>query len=286
MKSWSLQKSSVVVLTLLLLVATSGYSETVEEGGALSQNKALLINAMGALFNDHDSDAAKALFRDDYIQHNPNVPDGLAPILGIIPALKEAEFSYEVHRIIADGDLVLTHSTASNAEFFGANQVVAFDLWRVEDGKVAEHWDSIIPVYKETASGRSQTDGATEVTDVEKTDVNKKLVERFVREVLISEDFSKMSTYIRDGVYAQHNPVVEDGPEALQRVISKSGLKNHKIHRVVGEGNFVLTQSEGDWDGTPYAIYDLFRVEDGFIVEHWDVLQEIPSEMAHENGMF
>ena len=252
----------------------------------MSENKLLLTKAMNALFNEHNVEEVNTLYREDYIQHNPHVPTGLEPILGLVPALKEANFKYEVHRMIEDGNLILTHSTAYNAEFFGANKVIAFDLWRIEDGKVAEHWDSIIPLYEKTASGRTQTNGATEITDLDKTAENKKLVESFVTEVLIAEDFSKMGNYIRNGLYDQHNPLVKDGPEALQKVIAEAGLKNHKIHRVIGEGNFVLTQSEGDWNGKPMAIYDLFRVEDGYIVEHWDVLQEIPAEMAHENGMF
>lgn len=252
----------------------------------MSENKELLTRAMSALFNEHDVPGVKELYTEDYIQHNPNVPTGLEPILGLVPALQDADFSYDVHRMIEDGDLILTHSTAYNAEVFGAKKVVAFDLWRIEDGKVAEHWDAIIPVHQDTASGRTQTDGTTEVVDLDKTDENKRLVEAFVTEVLIAEDFSQMGNYIRNGLYDQHNPLVQDGPEALEKVISEAGLRNHKIHRVVGEGNFVLTQSEGDWNGRPMAIYDLFRVERGYIVEHWDVLQEIPSAMAHENGMF
>ena len=60
----------------------------------------------------------------------------------------------------------------------------------------------------------------------------------------------------------------------------------HKTHRIIAEGNFVVFHSEGEWGGKPQSFFDLFRVEDGKIVEHWDVIQEIPSEMAHENGMF
>ena len=94
----------------------------------------------------------------------------------------------------------------------------------------------------------------------------------------------KMGDYISNGVYDQHNPVVKDGPEALKAALGE--IKNNKLHRVVGEGNFVLTQAEGTWSGKPVAIYDLFRVADGQIVEHWDVIQEIPAEMAHTNGIF
>ena len=58
------------------------------------------------------------------------------------------------------------------------------------------------------------------------------------------------------------------------------------VHFVVAEGNFVLTASEGTFADKPTAFYDLFRVEDGMIVEHWDVISDIPSEMAHDNGKF
>ena len=59
-----------------------------------------------------------------------------------------------------------------------------------------------------------------------------------------------------------------------------------KLHRVVGEGNFVLTQSGGSFAGQPYAFYDLFRLENGKIAEHWDVMQPIPAELPHSNAMF
>ncbi|MEO0367535.1 MAG: nuclear transport factor 2 family protein [Pseudomonadota bacterium] len=276
--------SKAVIFALMFCVVAFQSSQSSEN--SLSAKKALVTKGMDALFKDFDEQAMRSLFTPSYIQHNPNVPSGLDPVLGLLPVLKDAGFDYETHRMIEDGDLVLTHTTYTNAQVFGAPTVIAFDIWRVEEGKIAEHWDAIIPLYTETASGRSQTDGATQITDLDETESNKLLVKGFVSEVLISEDFTKMETYIRDGVYAQHNPVVEDGPAALQTVIEQSGLKNHTIHRVIGEGNFVLTQSEGNWNDKPMAIYDLFRVEDGYIVEHWDVLQEIPAQMAHDNGMF
>jgi predicted SnoaL-like aldol condensation-catalyzing enzyme len=64
-------------------------------------------------------------------------------------------------------------------------------------------------------------------------------------------------------------------------------FKYTKIHKVLGEGNFVLTVSEGEWNGKQHAFYDLLRFEDGLAVEHWDVIQEIPGEnLANDNGMF
>ncbi|MEM6692445.1 MAG: nuclear transport factor 2 family protein [Planctomycetota bacterium] len=247
-------------------------------------NKAICKQAMNALFKDFDAEALSKSLTKDYIQHNPHVPSGLDAIINLLPVLKEAGLTYETHRMLEDDDLVLTHTTYANADVFGAKTVIAFDVWRIENGRVAEHWDAIIAEHETTASGRSQTDGATDIGESNKTEENKALVESFVTEVLINEQTDKMEDYLRDGVYDQHNPLVEDGPDALKQALTQ--IHNHRIHRVIGEGNFVLTQSEGSWNEKPVAIYDLFRVDAGKIAEHWDVIQEIPAEMAHANGMF
>ncbi len=58
------------------------------------------------------------------------------------------------------------------------------------------------------------------------------------------------------------------------------------IHKVIGEGNFVLIVSEGSWNNTSNAFYDLFRMENGKAVEHWDVIQPVPTTgLANDNGM-
>ncbi len=63
-------------------------------------------------------------------------------------------------------------------------------------------------------------------------------------------------------------------------------MKYSTVHKVIAEGNFVFTMSEGTFGGAPTAFFDLFRVDNGKIVEHWDIISEIPDEMAHENGKF
>ncbi|MEL7003037.1 MAG: hypothetical protein AAFN93_09925, partial [Bacteroidota bacterium] len=229
--------------------------------------------------------------RDDYIQHNPLVPTGLEPVLGLLPALKDANFEFITHRFIQDGDLVLTHNFGNNAQVFGSDQVVTFDLWRVQDGRIAEHWDAIIPYYPEIASGRTQIDGPTEVTDLDKTAENKALISQFMKDILMGENPNKITDYINANHYHQHNPQIKDGLEGLMETIQELTRQNnmfqyHKVHRVIGEGNFVLAQSEGAWSGKPQVFYDLFRIQGGQLVEHWDVIQEIPAEMAHQNGMF
>ena len=101
----------------------------------------------------------------------------------------------------------------------------------------------------------------------------------------------KITEYVSSEEYLQHNPMVKDDltglNEAIEYLTSQNNMfKYQKLHKVLGEGNFILTMSEGEWNGKSQAFYDLFRLKDGKIVEHWDVIQEIPSEMAHKNGKF
>jgi predicted SnoaL-like aldol condensation-catalyzing enzyme len=114
-----------------------------------------------------------------------------------------------------------------------------------------------------------------------------------IEDVLMGKNPSKITEYISAEQYDQHNPQIKDGltgiVEAVEYLTSQNNMfKYTKIHKVLGEGNFVLTVSEGEWNGgKKHVFYDLFRMKDGKIVEHWDVIQEIPTEgLAHDNGMF
>jgi predicted SnoaL-like aldol condensation-catalyzing enzyme len=254
-------------------------------------NKQVAINAVNALFRDYDVEGIKKYFAQDYIQHNPHVPTGIEPVIGFAPLLKKAGTTTQNHRMIADGDFVVMHNTYDNAEAFGARKVVTFDIFRIANGKVAEHWDAINPLVELTASGRTQVDGPIQITDLNKTQANKTLVKNFVDDVLFGKAPQKITEYINPNQYHQHNVGIKDGLDGLNEAIGQLIAQNNmfkytKVHKVLGEGNFVVTVSEGEWNGKPQAFYDLFRVENNQIVEHWDVVQEIPAQMAHNNDMF
>lgn len=284
-------KGMIFIAAAIAIISCAG-TTAIGKGEAKMDNlKTIAEKAQAAFFREYSEEGIRKYFREDYIQHNPHVPTGIEPVIGFLPVLKEAQTSYTTHRLLQDGDFIIFHNSYHNAEAFGANEVVAFDIWRMEDGMVAEHWDAITARVKDTASGRSQTDGPSEVVDIERTAENKALITNFVNDVLMGKNPSKITEYISESQYDQHNPAIKDGlsglNEAIEYLVSQNNMfKYSKMHRVLGEGNFVLTQSEGEWFGKPQAFYDLFRIEDGKIVEHWDVIQEIPDEMAHRNGMF
>jgi predicted SnoaL-like aldol condensation-catalyzing enzyme len=124
-------------------------------------------------------------------------------------------------RVIADGDLVALHGTYHG---FGPDPLIAFDIFRVDaDGKLAEHWDALTPLVENTASGRSQTDGPTEVAAPEETEANRALVAEFAQKVLVGADYSVLTDYISTETYDQHNPEAADDLDGFGAAAAKWG---------------------------------------------------------------
>jgi len=253
--------------------------------------KETVRKGLDAVFTSFDADAVERLFAEDYIQHNPMVPTGRAPIVGFLPALKKCGIRLTTYRLIAEGDLVLAHNTYDNAQLFGADHIVGFDLFRVKDGRIVEHWDNIAPIAKPNPSGRGQVDGPSDVVDLDKTAANRALVSGFITAILVNGDMSRLASFFDGDTYAQHNSQIADGLSGLGgalKALAAQGItmKYAKVHKIVAEGNVVFAMSEGTFGGKPTAFFDLFRVANGKVAEHWDVMSEIPEKMAHANGKF
>lgn len=240
-------------------------------------------------FNTGDQTPISYINPTTYIQHNLAVGDGLQGFGEVMQHAPPQGFSANVIRAFEDGDYVFTHT---EYDFFGPK--AGFDIFRFEDGLIVEHWDNLLETQPANPSGRTQFDGATEITDYDQTEANKQTVREFIETVLLNHQMDKVATYINPTTYLQHNPAVADGLEgfgAAMQYFAENGLvmAYDKLHMVMGQGNFVLTVSEGKFGkGDPTAFYDLFRLEDGQIVEHWDVIAGIPpkSEWKNDNGKF
>lgn len=240
-------------------------------------------------FNTGDQTPISYINPEKYIQHNLSVGDGLAGFGEVMQHAPEGGFKANIIRAFQDGDYVFTHT---EYDFFGPK--AGFDVFRFENGLIVEHWDNLLEVQKPNPSGRTQFDGVTELKDLDKTEANKKVVTDFIEKVLLGHEMDKLTTYINSTNYVQHNPAVADGLDgfgAAMKYFTDNGLvmEYTKLHKVLGEGNFVLAMSEGKFGkGENTAFYDLFRLEDGKIVEHWDVIQAIPpqSEWKNTNGKF
>lgn len=204
-------------------------------------------------------------------------------LINALPDYQKKGTSVNIKRVIEDGDYVALHC---DLKFFGDK--VGFTVFLFENGKIVEHWDNLQQRLTSTISGRTMIDGPTEIKDFDKTQADKRFVQDFAQDVLGDDKVDKITYY-----FSTHNPGIGDGLDGLGKTLgsmAEQGLtmKYHTLHKVIGEGDFVLTLSEGQFAGKHVAFYDLFRVESGKIEEHWDVIQEIPPKESwkNQNGKF
>ena len=236
-----------------------------------------------------DQSAVSYVNPTKYTQHNLMVADGLAGFGAVLQALPKDSAKVNVIRAFTDGDYVFTHT---DYNFFGPK--IGFDIFKFEEGLIVEHWDNLTEnSITPNPSGRTQIDGSTKAQDLDKTEKNKALVANFVNTILVKGEFDKLSSFFDGDNYLQHNTMIADGLSGLGQALEameKNGIiMVYSInHKIFGEGNFVLSISEGSFAGKPTSFYDLFRVENGKIVEHWDVMETIApeEEWKNTNGKF
>ena len=178
--------------------------------------------------------------------------------------------------------------------FAGAGEQVAFDIFRFDaDGKIAEHWDNLAAKRGPNPSGHTQTDGCDSLEDLDKTETNRELVKNFLHDVLQGKAPEKTPLYFDGDTYIQHNTGIADGLTGLGAALEALGKQGIQmvysdIHQILAQGNYVLAVSEGTFGGRPTSYYDLWRVRNGKIAEHWDVMEPIADKETwrNQNGKF
>ena len=121
---------------------------------------------------------------------------------------------------------------------------------------------------------------------------NKQLVLDFVDIAFVQRKPAEAAERYLGPRYTQHNPTASDGAEAfiglVGGIFAQAPEASLQVKRAVAEENLVVVHSHMTmFPGDPgQAVVDIFRVEDGRIVEHWDVMQPVPAESANTNGMF
>ncbi|NIJ45457.1 putative SnoaL-like aldol condensation-catalyzing enzyme [Wenyingzhuangia heitensis] len=224
-----------------------------------------------------------------YTQHNTGVADGLAGFGALLQQVPKNSAKVNTIRTFKDGDYVFTHTEYN---FFGPK--IGFDIFKFEEGQIVEHWDNLQETpATPNPSGHTMIDGNTQIKDLNKTEENKTLVTNFVTDILVNGKMERLASYFHGDDYIQHNPNIPDqlsGLGTTLSVLAKKGifLKFDTIHKVLGQGNFVLVVSEGHFGGIHNSFYDLFRVENGKIAEHWDVIEPITPKdtWKNNNGKF
>ena len=259
-------------------------------GERLDNAKALYIEAIE---EGNYVAAIKKYTGDRYTQHSTPVKDGREGFIEFFADFTKRNPDREINivRGFEDGQYVFLHAVQHLNG--GTSRWVTADIFDTDDqARMIEHWDIIQEWVDDTVSGHTQIDGPTEPTDLDKTEENKALVSRFVEEVLQTGELANLADYISTETYIQHSPQVGDGIEGLQAFLQSLtergvSMRYEEVHRLVGCGSLVALLAKVNLGGSELAVIDLFRIDKGRIVEHWDVIEEIlPTEQWVNSGKF
>lgn len=253
-----------------------------------SNNKEKILRLLKGI-ETGDPDSVLVVNEEKYIQHNPQTQEGSEGLAALFKRLSKTSPRVNIVRIFEDGDYVFAHT-----EYDFSQRNIGFELFRFEAGLAVEHWDNIQRRKGPNPSGHSMVDGETEVCDLAETQNNRERVRAFVQEVLIGANVDRISEYIHRDDFVEHNPHSTDDLSQLgSRLVAAStsqpaSLVYKKNHFLLAEGNFVLSVCEGETEQVPSAFFDLFRLSEGKIREHWDTTEAIAprAEWKNQNGKF
>jgi len=238
-------------------------------------NKQRVLSFYKLIVGQRRAELIPEFVREDYIQHNPTVKQGSAGITEMINYLKTLPpppvgAKSPIIRAIQEGDLVTTHL---DIVFMGKRMVV-IDLFKLKDGMLAEHWDVIQDMPDQTGMAITATNGRNEI-DKDASAVNSKaIVDQFYKAIM--NKYSEMHSLI-DKAYIEHDPgIINSGKDLVSHLNADPG-RAIKIYRIIAEGDFVAVQSEFKRGDKSFALYEIFRVAQNKIAEHWSVEQAIPN---------
>ncbi|MDL4863014.1 nuclear transport factor 2 family protein [Halomonas elongata] len=148
----ALKSLSVATTALLLAMPVTSFAQSERDVKTEEANRALVTEFYNQFFNEHETEQSSRVLAQDYIQHNPGVPDGKAPFVDYFAGYfkENPDYQSEIVRSAADGDLVWLHVHSTNGDEDRGEAVV--DIFRVEEGKIVEHWDVIQPVPEDSAN--------------------------------------------------------------------------------------------------------------------------------------
>ncbi|MEM7293971.1 MAG: hypothetical protein AAF420_11330 [Pseudomonadota bacterium] len=254
----------------------------------MTANRKDRIRALLKGIETGDEHSVEVVNEEKYIQHNPQTHEGSEGLATLFKRLSKTSPRVNIVRAFEDRDYVFAHT-----EYDFDNRNIGFEIFRFEAGQAVEHWDNIQRRKGPNISGHSMVDGPVESTDFDLTEVNRNLVESFVNTVLIQRRLDQLGQFVDRQSYVEHNPDSTDGIEAVQQWLAqKSGADflrtYHTSHKILAEGDFVLSVCEGFNNAVHTSFFDLYRLDEKRIVEHWDTIEAIPprSEWKNENGKF
>jgi len=294
--------ASSLLFSCAVLAAHAAPPGEASKGQLQSADKAVVTAFFTGLLGATDPDLLARHVHPQVIEHNALVPSGRAGTAGWIRTLRQAApaQSLRIKRMLADGDMVFVHShlsTTPDNEMSGTNR---YDFYRLDKGRIVEHWDVQAPAPTRSANGNSAFidlfayPGTAPVVPAARVAMNRLLVQGLSEEVFGKRNFSLLDR-LWGPDYIQHNPYVGNGRAALKSVIQyiAPAGSHYRVARAMAEGDLAVVCSHNvPAGGNPankfsgLAVCDIYRVANVELVEHWDVAQQVPTSSVNGNSMF
>jgi predicted SnoaL-like aldol condensation-catalyzing enzyme len=235
---------------------------------------------------DGNIELVKEYTGDRYTQHSTGVRDGTEGFMEFFSGFMERTNSRDIQivRAIVDGDYAFVH-VFQNIDN-GTAKWITTDLFNFDaNDKIVEHWD-VIAAYQEpqdTVSGNDMVLGEFDLTDLDKTEANKATVRLFMTDVFQNKNYAALDQYISSEQYIQHNPNMPNGIAAVRQFLQNQQVEYNFVFHTIGQGNYVATLSQVTLNGEALCVFDIFRLANGKIVEHWDNMEPIPPRTEWAN---
>ena len=217
---------------------------------------------------------------DRYVEHDPGVPDGAVELWRHVDRLPKSGILPSLVRVLQDGAFVVTQVRRA------VDHAVAFEVFRFEGDLIVEHWVFSAEDAPPNKSGHTQADGPVKPQHLDETETNRRTVRDYYETVHLGVRHDEARRWFAGDLMIRHEPDVADGVgeflcdlEVLTR-----GRTIDEIRLLVAQGDLVFLAAQGTHQGEACAYVDLYRVEDGKIVEHWGFPQPYPPAAGRKNG--
>lgn len=223
-----------------------------------------------------------------YTQHSTGVADGVEGFLAFFEPFLERNPKRDIRivRIFEDGPWVFCSAHQSLND--GEAQWVTMDMFFTDaNGLILEHWDTIAPYVSETASGEDMVGGTQHADPSANTLIAKALVLEYTKQVLQEGNTDRLSDFISEDI-VQRAPDIGAGHAGLLEWLGSEAAGHYEmLFQLMGQGDLVVTYGKRHVRGQDVAVFDLYRVSGGLIVEQWSNSETIaPREQWGNSGKF
>ena len=251
------------------------------------KNIQIVWDGLDAILKHKSEAGIEENFAEDFIQHNPWAGDTIVHLKEML----QMDFGYEPKRWVSDGDIMAYHGYYTAPNPLGDLPLLCTDAWRIENGKVQEHWDALTPVTNEQLQKaiEGSGDGEKEVSDEERKS-NKSVVKRFLDHVFNRGRLDQIDELVSTN-YVYHDAMGGErkGQDGLKEYIQnqEGGRMLHDNKLLLASGDLVMAHSHF-FGENERVVFDWFRLSGGKIIDHWIVEQPITplDQVANEHPHF